>query len=356
MYRRLQFLGVGAINLTSMILTTIFAIVLALKGYGYYAIIAKAVLTSIFTFILSLIFAKTRYRLELDKATFQAIFGFSGWLMASGFFRNLAHNVDKLLMSRLLSVTSLGAYNRPKDFINQISTQLNGIFDTVLFPILSGVQDSKEKLRQAFLKSLNLLNIMAMLLTLSFVVNSELLIRVFFGEKWLDLKVLTMVLSFLLLFNIDGRLADCFLRSIGLTKQQFYFRIIETIVSLIGVVIGSFWDLMGVAVAIVVTNAILKMAKIIYISYKINLPISRMANTVLKSWRFSLFVVPLCVIMLLFIPSTIQGNVIQLVIYIVTVAIVFLAFPNLVGEEYKETVYTKVLSETRKYYHKIFRR
>ena len=345
MYRRLQFLRVGMINLVALVLTTVVAIYLAWKGYGYYAIIAKSILTSALTLLLSFYFARTRYSIALDKDIFKQIFGYSGWLMASGLFRNLAHDVDKLLMSRLLSVASLGAYNRPKDFINQISTKLNGIFDTALFPVLSGIQDDKERIANAFKQSLYFMNIFAMLITLGFAINSELLIRLFFGEQWMELKWVTIVLSFLMLFNIDGRLADCFLRSLAMTKQQFLFRILETVVTLLGVVMGAKWDIMGVAIALVATNMLLKLVKIIYISMKIDVTLYETIVVILRSWRFSLFLIPICVILFFFLPNTLVGNMLLLAFFLLACMLIFLVFPSIVGKQYKEKAYMKVKSK-----------
>lgn len=345
MYRRLQFLRVGMINLVALVITTIVAVYLAWKGYGYYAIIVKSILASVLSLLLSFYFAKTHYGFALDKETFKQIFGFSGWLMASGLFRNLAHDVDKLLMSRLLSVASLGAYNRPKDFINQISSKLNGIFDTALFPVLSGIQDDHEKIERAYKQSLYFMNIFALLLTLGFAINSELLIRVFFGERWIELKWVTMVLSFLMLFNIDGRLADCFLRSLAMTKQQFFFRIFETIVTLLGVIIGAKWDIMGVAIGMVTTNMFLKLIKILYISIKIDVPIYETIGVVLKSWRFSLILIPICLFMFFFMPKSFLGNVLSFVLFLLSCFLIFLVFPSIVGKQYKEKAYMKVKSK-----------
>ena len=143
-HRRRQFLTLGIIDLISLMITTALAVWLAYLGYGYYAIIAKAILGSIITFVLSLILCKTKLGIALDGQTFKKIFSFSGWLMVSSLFRNLSHQIDRLLMPRLLSVSALGAYNRPKDFIEQISTKFNGIFDTALFPVLSSIQDNRK--------------------------------------------------------------------------------------------------------------------------------------------------------------------------------------------------------------------
>ena len=90
MHRKLQFMRMGMIRLISLVVTTIICIMLAIKGYGYYSILTKSILTSIINYILSLILCNTRFGLALDKVTFKQIFSFSGWLMASVLFRNLA--------------------------------------------------------------------------------------------------------------------------------------------------------------------------------------------------------------------------------------------------------------------------
>ena len=268
--RKLQFLRIGVIKLIALVVTTIVAIYLAYKGYGYYAILTKAVLSSILTFLLSLFLCKTRFGLALDRRTFKKIFSFSGWLMASVLFRNLAHRVDRLLMPRLLSVSALGAYNRPQEFIGQVSDKISGIFDVALFPVLSGIQDNPIALNSSFRRSMYVMNMFAMLVSLAFMFNSDLLIRIFFGEQWLHLRPVMFVISFSILMNFDGRLADCYLRSLALTKQQFFFRVFETVLNIVGILVGYRWDILGVAIVMIVTNTIAKIVKIFYIGNKVD--------------------------------------------------------------------------------------
>lgn len=342
MQRKLQFLRIGLINLISLVITTVVAIALAYKGYGYYAIITKAVLSSVITYLLSLVLCKTRFSFALDLESFKKIFSFSGWLMASVLFRNLAHQVDRLLMPRLLSVSALGSYNRPKDFVEQISSKFNGIFDTALFPILSGIQDDTNALKSAYRRSMYLMNVFALLLTLTFFFNSGLIIRIFFGEQWINLKPVMMVVSCSLLFNIDGRLADCYLRSLALTKQQFYFRIFETVIKTIGVIVGVKWDIIGVAVSLVVTNFISKIVKILYVGDKVGVRPSESIRLIVYSWRFSLPLIPLVMSAFLFLPNNWSGDIILAIAYTVVVAFIFLVTPGIVGQQYKDEVYSKI--------------
>lgn len=343
LHRKLQFLRMGLINLVSLVVTTGVAIWLAYKGYGYYAIIAKAVLGSIITYILSLFLCKTRFGLALDGHTFKQIFSFSGWLMASSLFRNLSHQVDKLLMPRLLSINALGAYNRPKDFVEQISSKINSIFDSALFPVLSGIQDNRVALNSSFKRSTYLMNIFALLLTMGFMFNSDLLIRIFFGEQWLSLTNVMFVVSCTLLFNVDGRLADCYLRSLAMTRQQFYFRVFEFALKTIGVLVGFRWGIIGVAVSIMITNFIAKIIKVVYIGEKVDVKPRETIRIILSSWRYGLLMVPVCALAYVLLPNTWGGNILMAVIFTLLAIIIFFFMPKFVGTQYHDEVYAKVV-------------
>lgn len=341
-HRKRQFLRLGSIKLIALVVTTALAIWFAYKGYGYYAIIIKAVLSSIITYILSLFLCKTKFGLALDLETFKKIFSFSGWLMASAFFKHLAHQIDRLLMPRLLSVAALGEYNRPKDFIEQISNKLNDIFDTALFPVLSGIQDDMKALTSAFKRSMSLMNIFGLLLTLAFFFNSGLIIHIFFGEQWMYLKPVMMIISCSLLFNVDGRIADCYLRSLAMTRQQFFFRMFEFVLKTLGVVFGFKWGIEGVALSVVITNLIAKLIKILFIGNKIGVSTQESLLLLISSWRYSLLLLPICVLSLILLPETWGGEIVLAAIFTIVVVGVFVFLPKLVGIHYEQEVYSKL--------------
>lgn len=352
MQRKLQFFRIGFINLIALVVTTIVAIFLAYKGFGYYAILTKAILYSIIAFVLSLFLCNTRFGFALDLQTFKKIFSYSGWLMASVLFRNLAHRVDRLLMPRLLSVSALGAYNRPQEFVGQVSDKISGIFDVALFPVLSGIQDDPRALNSSFRRSLYVMNMFALLLSLAFMFNSNLLIRIFFGEQWLHLRSVLFVVSFSILMNFDGRLADCYLRSLALTKQQFFFRVFETILNIIGILVGYKWDILGVAIAMMTTNLLAKAIKIIYVGGKINITPIQIFKILLSSWRYVILLLPICIMAYVFLPFSWSGDIIMVVIFVLTVAVIFLLMPRFVGKMYQEEVYFKIISFVKQKFHR----
>lgn len=342
MHRYLRFLTAGFVRLVALLAASIIAIIMALYGYGFYAILTKVIAASLFTLILSLFFVKTSFRLQLKKEYMKSIVNFGGWLTASVIVHNISSQIDRLLMSRLLSVESLGAYNRPKEFILQIGTRINGIFDSALFPVLSGIQDQKDSLRNAFNRSQYYMNICSMGLALAFICNSELIIRVFFGYEWLDLKPVFQVISFSLIFNINGRLGDCYLRSLGLVRQQFNLRSIELILNIVCILIGFHFGILGVAIGFLLANITLIAIKTMYLAVKLGIPHKALLCNVVGGWAYGIYFLPLVISQYFWIPETIAGCICSLIIFLVLLLLLFVCLPNLIGKKYKEEIYTKM--------------
>lgn len=341
LHRQRMFFRMGLSSLISLTLSSVVAVMLAIKGFGFYAILMKLVLNALMIYFISLFLAKTKFNFAWNVDVLRKIFGFSGWLMASALFRNFAHSIDSLIMPRLMSVSILGAFNRPKGFIDQVSSKLNGIFDSALFPVLSEVQENPKALRSAYMTSTYYLNIFAMFLSVCFIFNSELIIRIFFGEQWLELKNIFIILSLTLMFKIDIRLTDCYLRSLALTRSQFIFRVVEFFLTLLCLIVGSHWGLTGFAFGGVVAVFVTTLLKMFYISNKVNVSFIESMACIVSSWKAGVLLVPLMIVCACLIPSSFLGNIINCLVLLITCFCMFMFAPKMIGRQYEQNVYPK---------------
>ncbi len=339
--REMRFMTIGVINLISLVVTTAVAIVLALQGYGYYAILTKAVLASFLTMIMSWIASKRVYRLAFDRDEYGRIFGFGGWLMASAVFRNLSHQVDRLLMKSLFSIETLGMYTRPHEFITNITGKVNQIYDSVLFPVLSSIQDSRERIRFSFSQTLYLLNVGAMLLSLAFLFCHNLIIRVFFGEQWLNVATLFAVMSAWSVIRINGRLGDVYLRSLAMTRTQFILRVCQFASVTVFILIGYRWGLTALAISSMTGYSIVMLAKNAIIAKRIGLPIKEMLANMLSAWRPLIWLAPIYAACSIALPETLAGSILSTVVFAIAATVTYLLFPGLVGQRYKDE-YAKI--------------
>lgn len=344
MHRKLQFLRMGIIRISALIFTTIVSIILAIKGFGYYAIIAKVILYSVITLIVSYFAAHTKFHFSFDIQAYKEIFGFGGWLMASSIFRRFAEQIDRLMMTSLFSVKTLGMYSRPKEFIDNMTGRLCSIFDSALFPTLSSIQDDNERIKKSYQSSLYYLNIVGLMITFGFMFNSELLIRIFLGAEWMNVNTLFIILSMSGVCMINGSLGDIFLRSLAFTKQQFFLRILQAVVSILFILLASRWGVAAVAIAYLLAYCVVVFVKMVFISNKIDYGLNNSLLVLLKSYKVALFYIPAYILCLFIIPNTFWGNIVKAAVFVLITVVVFFIVPICVGKEYKEDMYKTVIS------------
>ena len=281
--RRLNFLKYGLIQILVYILSAVVGIFLAYSHYGIYAPLIAILINQFGLTITLYLIARFRPRFEINAHDAKEIVSYSGWLTGSVIVRVINDQVDKLVMPRLLSVTLLGTYNRPAGFVNQLSAQFFGIFDTILFPILSGVQDDKVKIRVAYKQICSLLILVSMTLAYCLMLLSDVMIDIFLGNQWDNLETLLQVISLGLVFSAYRRIADCFFRSLGFMKDYFLFRCLASVVTIVSVVIGCRFGLYGVAWAIIVSKLIDAVTRISYLNVRIGFSVNEFFKIILNT-------------------------------------------------------------------------
>ena len=343
LYRQLKFKRVGVIRCVSYFIAGIIGVVLALKGLGLYAIVSYTLLESVLVVLLLYSTSVKVPKLRFSKSDSKGIIHFGGWLTLGVILNNLTRQLDKIVTSKLISVEALGSYNRPAGFVSNLTSRITGIFDNVLFPMLSDLQNQKERVLGIFYKSISLLNSISAVLSVVFFFNAELIITVFFGKNWLDLVPIMRIVSISVLFNVDGQLVDCFFRSLNYVKTGFYLRLLAAIITLASIVVGAHFGITGLAVGLVVSNITMILLKVITLSYKVKADLIEVTKSWLSAWKP---VIPLVVIGIVsfFIEGSLIKYLIVALVFAITIFIEFVICPRMVSAAYEQIVYPQILS------------
>ena len=339
----LQFFRFGVIKILSSLLSSIIGVVLAYNDYGIYSLIIAIFLNFLFLSLSTYIYKSKYLRLCLSGNSIKSIVSYGGWLTASGVIRSLYEQMDRLITTRWISVALLGIYTRASGFVIHISDNVNSIFDTILFPILSGIQNDKEKLKNSYVKSSDLIFLMSFVFSFSMILLAEPIIIVFLGEKWLDASAIFKIVSLSLLFHPFGRIGDSFFRSIGIVKEYFTIRVIVCLSSIILIIICSIsCGIIGLACAYVgsrIIDLVLKM-------YILNMYIGISFDTLLRNSKKNFIIIGIIflaayLVKLLF-PTTIISFVSVMFFYVCILAISFIN-PKIFGNTFYDYLYTRII-------------
>ena len=347
--RELRFATIGISKLFSYTIAAAVAIYMALCGMGEKSLVALFILDTLFyTIFLYLKISIPRFSLYREES--KSVVSFSGWLMLGVIMSSITNQIDKLLLGRWLSVEKLGAYNRPAGFITNIISQINTVFDGVLFPILSVYQDSMVKFRELLYRSYGLLSTLGVLLATFLYFNSDLIIWCFFGREWNSLIPVLKISSLSAVFMLNNTLADCFFRSFNLVKSGFFIRAFGLMVALLFLYIGVKYDLVGVALSFFTANLFVVILKILYLSYRSQASLLRFLYISIRGW---IPAVPVIIVGMgceyLFnisgeyvMSGTVTPMFVKLTFISIALIVELLFFPHFVGEEYSNLIYDKI--------------
>lgn len=269
LYRSLEFKRIGLIQFISNLLNTAISVVLAIKGLGLYAMVSYVTFGPVLTAILLYQSSVKLPKLYIEKKHVKGIFSFGSWLTLSVICNNFATYIDRLVLPRLTSVETLGAYSRPSSFTSNITGTLTDIVDKVLFPMLSDIQDDKQAAINVFYRAVEQLNSFSVILGCIFFFNAELIITIFFGKEWLELVPVLQIVSLTSVFFIDTQLVDCFFRSMNFVKIGFFIRLFALLWNLFCIYWGAKYGVIGIAVSLAFANISVIILKMLILNKKL---------------------------------------------------------------------------------------
>ena len=141
-------------RLSATILSAVLAVVLALAGYGYWALVWQEVSRSFLVAAGVWLLCPWRPGLPSRQEDVRSLLRFGTELTLAQFFFAVVSNVDRVLVGRLFGAGVLGIYRQAHTLIMVPIEQLNGPINSVSQPGLSMLQNEPGRYRRYYQKVL----------------------------------------------------------------------------------------------------------------------------------------------------------------------------------------------------------
>jgi O-antigen/teichoic acid export membrane protein len=300
------------------------SIILALLGFGLWALIYGQLAILIVNTIILLNYQKPSFSLNNDKKTYKDLLLFGSGFTLDTNFNFLAENSDNIIVGKIMGATSLGIYSRAFQFLSLPASFFGRIYDAILFPVLSSKQDDIKKLTSFYLFSISFCLLVLFPVSLILLYNAELLVTLFLGNQWLEAIEPFQILILGFCFRFGTRINKSFLKSLGLVYQGALYQLIFAIVMISSCLIGvHFFGLVGVALGVLfatVTNYIqvsyrihkildFKYSYFIKLHFKSFLNLSPILIIIIVTifLRFNTILLSLCITIIIILPLLIIG-------------------------------------------------
>ncbi len=193
--KELQFAKLFIYNFSTQMVTLIVSVSLAFILRNVWALVYGAIFGAVTKLILSYVLHPFRPNFKFDLPKAKELFSFGKWLLASGMLTFLITQGDDIFVGKLLGVTALGFYTMAYRLSNLPATEITHVISQVTFPAYSKMQDNIPKLRESYLKVLQLTAFFSFPVAGLIFVLAPDFTRIFLGEKWMPIVAAMQVLA-----------------------------------------------------------------------------------------------------------------------------------------------------------------
>ena len=210
-----DFKSLAQINVISTIVSGIVGIAMAYYGWGVWSLVGQTLCSTIVLLLLFPFYSKWRPSIKFSPNSFRQLFGFGSKLMATGVYSVILNNISTICIGRFYKSNQLGFYTRASQFSEIISSTMFDVLGNVTFPVLSHLQDDREKLVSVYRKSLFITAMLIFPLMILCALLSRPMVIILLTEKWLPCVVLMQWLFLARMFTPLSAINMNILNAIG---------------------------------------------------------------------------------------------------------------------------------------------
>lgn len=283
--RAMRYSVISANEILARIASIAVSIVLALAGWGYWALVAGAIAQPLAISVGVWCLCRWFPGLPRRVAGTAAMVRFALNVYARFSVNYSARNSDNLLVGWRFSAQSLGFYKKAYDLFALSATQLVAPLTVVAVSALSRLSQDSAEYKRHFLSTLGVMAFVGMGLGANLTLIGTDAIRLLLGPGWEPAgRIFTFFgpgIGMMLVYGTHGWIH----LSIGTADRWFRWGVIECLVTGLLFVLGLHWGPAGIAAAWTVSFWILTIPAFWYAGRPIQLGVARVVAAV---WRFLL--------------------------------------------------------------------
>lgn len=254
--KEINFKIIMKVGMVSSTVSGIVAVMLAWRGFGVWSLVYQTVIATVVTVLLLWVWHPWRPVLTFSFTSLRSYFRFGGYLLATGLADAIHTNLNSILIGKLYSAKDVGYFDRSQRTQLLPANLMTNIVNRVTYPVFSSVADDKNRLARGFRKAQMIVMLINIPVMIGIILLAKPLVYVLFGPNWGPSIPILQVLGLAGLFwplhmmNLNVLMAQ------GRSDLYFRIMIIKKGIAIALTVVASFYGIMAIAWAQVISSAI----------------------------------------------------------------------------------------------------
>ena len=246
--RQMRFGALAVVRVSALVAGSGAAIVVALTGGTYWALVASSVVTALWSTCGLWIASGFRPGRPRKGVGIRPLVRFGAHIAGFDIVNYFHRNLDNVLIGRAWGAQQLGLYSKAYALLMFPITNLRAPLHRVAFPALSRLQNDPGQFRLYFVKYCSLLAFISMPFVAFLFACSEDVIRLLLGPNWVAAAELFSILALVAFVQPVIGLTGTVLVTLGQGGRYFRLGLFTAIITVISFFIGLPWGARGVAI------------------------------------------------------------------------------------------------------------
>lgn len=232
---QLQFKRFFYATLCGTLGSAVIGVAMAYMGFGPWALVAQKMISSIADTVVLILSSKFRIRLQLSWHRIKSLFSYGWKIFVATLISTVYDQLNPLIIGLRFSTVDLSYYSKGQSFPLALNTSLDGAMTSVLFPVMSKVQDDSDAVLRYTRRFMRIASYVVFPVMVGFLAVSDSFVYLLLTPKWMSASFYIKVFCVTYMFNIvqNGNLQT--IRAIGrsdiilkleVIKKSLYFLVI----------------------------------------------------------------------------------------------------------------------------------
>lgn len=252
--QRLDFKARAKAEIIASLCSGALAILLAWRGLGVWSLAWQAVSAIGLRAALLWVYSGWRPRGRFELSAFRSLGGFGGYMLMANLLNTISLRLQSLLIGKMFDSRALGYYTLAQNTQLAPAQFMSGVLNRVGLPVFATVADQREKLVGALRLSLRVAIFVFVPCMVGIAVVAKPLIIILYGARWAPAAPLLTLLAVSATFWPLHVLNLAAIGARGRSDLIFRLEVLKRIVSIGLIVAASFYGVMAIAWAVLVSG------------------------------------------------------------------------------------------------------
>ena len=250
--RNLMFKKFFFSTLGGTISAAIVGILMAVQGFGVWALVTQYLLNTLIDTIVLWITVKWRPKFVFSFSRFKSLFSYGWKMLISSLIDTTYQELRSLIIGKFYSSNDLAFYTKGSEYPKYAVSNINDAMNSVLLPVLSKRQDDKVAVKSASRRVIRLTSYVIWPLMLGLCAVSDNFIIALLGEKWLPASIYLKILCIGQAFQPIQTTNLSVIKALGRSDLHLKLEIIKKSIAILIVILSSIMNVTMIAVGSVV--------------------------------------------------------------------------------------------------------